>query len=179
MIARGAHPMDTKIRAGQFLQRLAQDHASLFVRWVLRDSQDESPYCLIQECSRVSRALPHQNAPEAAAGCQAAAAGIGMLTPETFRAAAYPIDQREARRRLRVRFPVRPPSLLSRPDLARRGHGAQRRGWEERSHPQPRAARPCARAWRGWRAPDLPRNEHRGTLRSGRTIRQSPLHWEA
>ncbi len=35
-------------------------------------------------------------------------------------------------------FPVRPMSLLSRPDLAHPGHGAQRRGWEERSHAQHR-----------------------------------------
>ena len=42
--------------------------------------------------------------------------------------------------------------------------GAQRRGWEERSHPEPRAERLGARAWRGWRAPDLPRSEHRGIL---------------
>jgi hypothetical protein len=41
------------------------------------------------------------------------------------------------------------------------GPGAQQRGWEARSHPQPRAAQ---RAWRGWRAPDLPRREHQGTL---------------
>jgi hypothetical protein len=38
------------------------------------------------------------------------------------------------------RFPVRLTVLLSRPDLAQPGHGAQRRGWEERSHPEPRAA---------------------------------------
>ena len=36
------------------------------------------------------------------------------------------------------RFPVRSKSLLSRPDLALRGRGAQRRGWEERSHAQQR-----------------------------------------
>jgi hypothetical protein len=35
-------------------------------------------------------------------------------------------------------------------------------GWEQRSHQQPRAA---PRAWRGWRAPDLPRSEHRGHAR--------------
>ena len=53
------------------------------------------------------------------------------------------------------------------------GHGAQRRRWEERSHPQPRAARPIARAWRGWRAPDLLRSEHRGTLITSRRIAPS------
>jgi hypothetical protein len=50
------------------------------------------------------------------------------------------------------------------PTWRRQSRGAQRRGWEERSHPEPRAARSFARAWRGWRAPDLPRSEHRGTL---------------
>jgi hypothetical protein len=36
-------------------------------------------------------------------------------------------------------FPVRSKSLLSRPDLAPPGRGAQRRGWEKRSHPEPGA----------------------------------------
>jgi hypothetical protein len=38
----------------------------------------------------------------------------------------------------KLRFPVRLMSLLSRPDLGIGGHGAQRRGWEERSHAQQR-----------------------------------------
>ena len=38
-------------------------------------------------------------------------------------------------------FPVRPKRLLSRPGLTMHWHGAQRRGSEERSHPEPRAAR--------------------------------------
>jgi len=38
----------------------------------------------------------------------------------------------------KLSFPVRSVSLLSRPDLASPGHGAQRRGWEERSHAQQR-----------------------------------------
>ena len=62
-------------------------------------------------------------------------------------------------------FPVRSgdPAFPSRPGAAQ---AAARSGgdWEQRSHPQPRTARCCARAWRGWRAPDLPRSEHRGTL---------------
>ena len=37
-----------------------------------------------------------------------------------------------------LRFPVRLMSLLSRPDLASPGHGAQHRGWEERGHAQHR-----------------------------------------
>src|SRR4029077_18755345 len=53
-------------------------------------------------------------------------------------------------------------SLLSRPDLAYPGHGAQRRGWEEQSHAQPR---------RAWRAPDLPHSEHRGRLTANRILR--------
>ena len=55
------------------------------------------------------------------------------------------------------------PAFPSRPGAAQ---ATARSGgdWEERSHPQPRTARCCARAWRGWRAPDLPRSEHRGTL---------------
>jgi hypothetical protein len=49
-------------------------------------------YCLIQECSRADRVLPHQDAPVAAPYCQSG--------PR------------------RSRFPVRSGSLLSRPDLA-------------------------------------------------------------
>jgi hypothetical protein len=64
-------------------------------------------------------------------------------------------------------FPVRSAHLLSGSDLATPRRGAQRRGWEERSHPEPRAA------WRGWRAPDLPRSEHRGTLNLSR--RSAPM----
>ena len=62
------------------------------------------------------------------------------------------------------------------PTWRRSSHGAQRRGREERSHPEPRTARPFARAWRGWRASDLPRSEHRGTLRTSRRIRPPPRH---
>jgi hypothetical protein len=72
-------------------------------------------------------------------------------------------------------FPVRSASLLSRPDLAapkpRRATQETGLGREERtnrSHPQPRAERPGARAWRGWRAPDLLRSEQRGMLITSR-----------
>jgi hypothetical protein len=41
-------------------------------------------------------------------------------------------------RQRKLSFPVRSMNLLSRPDLASPGHGAQRRGWEERSHAQHR-----------------------------------------
>jgi hypothetical protein len=74
-------------------------------------------------------------------------------------------------------FPVRSASLLSCPDLAppepRRAAAGTGRSGATRSHAQ-RA--PFARAWRGWRAPHLPRSEHRGTLRTSRRIRPSPLH---
>ena len=65
------------------------------------------------------------------------------------------------------------------PTWRRQSRGAQPRGWEERSHPEPGAARCCARAWRGWRAPDLPRSEHRGTLRTSRRARPSRFYLEA
>jgi len=72
-------------------------------------------------------------------------------------------------------FPVRAANLLSRPDLTvpkpRRATKEMGLGREERtnqSHPQPRAARPGARARRGWRAPDLLRSEHRGKLITSR-----------
>jgi hypothetical protein len=58
-------------------------------------------------------------------------------------------------------FPVRRAACFPVPTWPCPGPGAQQRGWEARSHPQPRAAQ---RAWRGWRAPDLPRREHQGTL---------------
>jgi hypothetical protein len=41
-------------------------------------------------------------------------------------------------RQPKLSFAVRSISLLSRPDLASLCHGAQRRGWEERSHAQHR-----------------------------------------
>ena len=73
-------------------------------------------------------------------------------------------------------FPVRSASLLSRPDLALPQATARSGGdWEEQSHPEPRAARSFARAWRGWRAPDLPRSEHRGMLRISRWATPSPV----
>src|ERR1019366_2749206 len=72
------------------------------------------------------------------------------------------------------------PAFPSRPGAA--GAAGRSGGdWEERSHPEPRAARPFARAWRALgreertKAPDLPRSEHRGTLRTSWRIRLSPL----
>jgi hypothetical protein len=59
------------------------------------------------------------------------------------------------------------PAFPSRPDT-QQCRGAQRRGKEERSHPEPRAAPASARAWR---APDLLRSEHRGTITVSRRIR--------
>ena len=62
-------------------------------------------------------------------------------------------------------FPVRSASLLSRPDLAA---PKPRSATQEMGGAEPPAATrsaPCrARAWRGWRAPDLLRSEHRGIL---------------
>jgi hypothetical protein len=52
------------------------------------------------------------------------------------------------------------------PTWQRPRHGAQRRGREEQSHPEPRAAP------RAWRAPDLPRSEHRSIL----SISRTPAH---
>ena len=57
-----------------------------------------------------------------------------------------------------------------RPGLRFRPRRAQRRSREERSNPQPRAARSFARAWRGLRAPDLDRREHDATLVVGRDL---------
>jgi hypothetical protein len=66
-------------------------------------------------------------------------------------------------------FPVRSESLLSRPDLAA---PKPRRATQEMGGAEPpaatRSARCRARAWRGWRAPDLLRSEHRGTLVTSR-----------
>ena len=62
------------------------------------------------------------------------------------------------------------------PTWQRPSRGAQRRRWEEQSHPQPRAERPGARAWRGWRAPDLLRSEHRGTLGTSRRFASPDIY---
>jgi hypothetical protein len=66
-------------------------------------------------------------------------------------------------------FPVRSASLLSRPDLAA---PKPRSATQEMGGAEPPAATrsaPCrARAWRGWRAPDLLRSEHRDTLSTSR-----------
>ena len=73
--------------------------------------------------------------------------------------------------------PVLSASLLSRPDRALPQATAGSGGdWEEQSHPEPRAARSFARAWRGWRAPDLPRSEHRSTLGTSRRARLPRFH---
>ena len=68
-------------------------------------------------------------------------------------------------------FPVRSASLLSRPDLAA---PKPRSATQEMGGAEPPAATRSApyraRAWRGWRAPDLLRSEHRGTLIASRRI---------
>ena len=110
--------------------------------------------------------------------------GSSIASPECSRRhVSLSIRLRGLRRLLGVTqtgFPVRSASLLSRPDLALRQATSRSGGdWEERSHPEPRAARSFARAWRGWRAPDLPRSEHRGTLRTSRRARPPRFHLEA
>ena len=57
-----------------------------------------------------------------------------------------------------------------RPGLRFMQRRAQRRSREERRNPEPRAARSCARAWRGLRAPDLDRREHDATFVVGRDL---------
>ena len=64
-------------------------------------------------------------------------------------------------RYLKLSFPVRLISLLSRPDLASR---RARRAAEGMGGAEPRAAP------RAWRAPDLPRSEHRGRLAASRVL---------
>jgi hypothetical protein len=74
-------------------------------------------------------------------------------------------------------FPVRSANLLSRPDLAA---PKPRRATKERGGAEPPAATrsaPCrARAWRGWRAPDLLRSEHRDTLITNRRFASPHLY---
>ncbi len=105
---------------------------------------------------------PHVNAPPSA-GVGRPATGHRLASSRSIRSATLS----SGRQPHKFSFPVRSVSLLSGPDLPTPGRGAQRRGWEEQSHPEPRAA---PQAWRGWRAPDLPRSEHRGTLGSSRRI---------
>jgi len=105
------------------------------------------PYCLIQECSRDGRALPHQNAPDAASVCQSTRERLCRLN-------RLPVVIEPPRRREpnRLFCSIGEPAFPSRPGAAQ---ATARSGgdWEEQSHPQPRTARCCARAWR---APDLP-----------------------
>jgi transposase InsO family protein len=72
-------------------------------------------------------------------------------------------------------FPVRSANLLSRPDLAAL---QPRSATKEMGGAQPpaatRSAPSRARAWRGWRAPDLLRSEHRGTLITSRRFASAP-----
>ena len=147
---------------------------------MFRDNQNPRPYCLIQECSRTGRALPHQNAPGAAMLCQAASGRNARLRRLVIHgsgaAGCVMVDTAEPaclnRGSARPAFLFDQRACFPAPTWRCRGRGAQRRGWEERSHPEPRASA-LARAWRGWRAPDLPRSEHRGTLDSSRPIRRS------
>jgi hypothetical protein len=69
-----------------------------------------------------------------------------------------------ARRMTNRCFPVRPVYLLSRPDLIVAGPRSAAVGMGGAEPPGATRSALLARAWRGWRAPDLPRSEHRGTL---------------
>ena len=119
-------------------------------------------YCLIQKCSRTVRALPHQNAPVAASLWQSAPDRKQRLASKRCRRLGGPACPGGDSARPAFLFDRR--ACFPVPTWRRQSRGAQPRGWEERSHPEPRTARSFARAWRGWRAPDLPRSEHRGTL---------------
>ena len=67
-------------------------------------------------------------------------------------------------------FPV--PTWQRRPS-----HGAQRRGMGGAEPPgATRSAPRRARAWRGWRAPDLPRSEHRATLITSRRFASPDIY---
>jgi transposase InsO family protein len=74
-------------------------------------------------------------------------------------------------------FPVRSANLLSRPDLAAL---QPRSATKEMGGAQPpaatRSAPSRARAWRGWRAPDLLRSEHRGTLITCRSFASPDIY---
>jgi hypothetical protein len=62
-------------------------------------------------------------------------------------------------------FPVRSACLLSRPDLATLEPRSATKEMGGAEPPGATHSAPCrARAWRGWRATDLLRSEHRGTL---------------
>ena len=74
-------------------------------------------------------------------------------------------------------FPVRAANLLSRPDLAA---PVPRRATKEMRGAEPpaatRSAPARARAWRGWRAPDLLRSEHRDTLITNRRFASPDIY---
>jgi len=106
-----------------------------------------------------SRIASSRNAPERVEHCL-----TRMLpAPRQFVNRLHGFRRPTRRDANRLSCSINEPAFPSRPGAAQvtaRSGG----DWEERSHPQPRTARCCARAWRGWRAPDLPRSEHRGTL---------------
>jgi hypothetical protein len=136
--------------------------------------------CLIQKCSRTVRALPHQDAPVTASLWQSVPDGKQRLPPKrSHRLGAGPGPACPGGGSARPAFLFDRRACFPVPTWRRQSRSAQRRGWEERSHPEPRAARSFARAWRGWRAPDLPRSEHRGTLRTSRRARPPRFYLEA
>ena len=103
-----------------------------------------------------SRIASSRNAPERVEHCL-----TRMLpAPRQFVNRLHGFRRPTRRDANRLSCSINEPAFPSRPGAAQvtaRSGG----DWEERSHPQPRTARCCARAWR---APDLPRSEHRGTL---------------
>ena len=109
---------------------------------MFRDNPDPRPYCLIQECSRTGRALPHQNAPGAAMLCQAASGRNARLRRLVIHgsgaAGCVMVDTAEPaclnRGSARPAFLFDQRACFPAPTWRCRGRGAQRRGWEERSH---------------------------------------------
>jgi hypothetical protein len=106
--------------------------------------------------------LPQQDAPETPSECQPLSDriepgnGLGRSRPSLSCSIVGPA------------FPSRPGGAI----VPARNGGA----WAAKrtKGAEPRAARCCAPAWRGWRAPDLPRREHWGTLLCGRC--GGPVH---
>ena len=136
-----------------------------------RDSSDGRSYCLIQECSRTGRALPHQNAPGAGMLCQAAHgrnARLRMLViPGSGAAGCVIVDT--AKSACLSRGSARPAFLFDQracfpaPTWRCRGHGPQRGDAGRRGRRRPRK-RPGAERRRADEERGLAEVETRGTL---------------
>jgi hypothetical protein len=92
------------------------------------------PYCLIQECSRTGRALPHQNAPDAASVCQPTDEKLRRLN-------RLPVVTEPPRRREpnRLFCSISEPAFPSRPGT---GPSPQRAPWHTPAGRQSVAAAP-------------------------------------